>query len=91
MGFGKSKVVVKKEDPKEEVKEEPKDEAEVEEEKEEYLVIKELPVQPVRKYKDPKTGKVVNLLTSEEALTAIANDDALEGMDDYFKNLTGGL
>ena len=35
-------------------------------------VVKELPMQPIRKYKD-ENGQIVNLITIEEALNLIVN------------------
>lgn len=55
-------------------------------EEEEFMVVKELPVQQVRKVKDEKTGKVTNLVTTEEALSNLINQS-----DKNFEDLTGGL
>lgn len=41
--------------------------------KERWVVVKELPLQPMRKYKDEETGEIVNLITIEEYLTEQAN------------------
>ncbi len=49
---------------------------------EKYLVVKELPTQVVRKYKDEETGEITHLITMEEALT---------DMENHFRGLTGGL
>ncbi len=53
---------------------------------EEYLVVKELPVQQARQIKDEKTGKITNLLTTEEALTSL-----ISKVDKGFEGMTGGL
>lgn len=59
-----------------------------EDEEEDYLdlertmVVKELPMQPIRKHKDEKSGVVTNFVTTEEALSDMTNN---------FKKLTGGL
>ncbi len=93
MVFGKQKLVkkvnkeeeeVEEEQPGEEVKEPVDEEAEEQEQEaeEEYLVLKELPVQPIRKYKDPETGETKNLITVEESLTNIEN---------HLRKMTGGL
>ncbi len=50
--------------------------------KEEYLVVKELPVQQVRSFLDEETGVTMKYLTIEESLTR---------MENKFKELTGGL
>ncbi len=59
-----------------------KPEPKEQEPEEEWMVVKELPTQPVRKYKDEETGVVTNFLTIEEALT---------DMENKFRTLTGGL
>ncbi len=90
MGFGKSKLVEKEVEKETEEKEigevieEPQelDGESSEEPEEEYLVVKELPVQPIKSYKDPETGKVTNLSTMEESLTNIEN---------HLRKITGGL
>lgn len=98
MGFQEPTVIKKQKKVKEEKEEEESaedliendeeestEEESTEEEQEpeqEYLVLKELPVQPVRTYKDPETGKVTNLSTMEESLTNIEKE---------LKKLTGGL
>ena len=43
-------------------------------EKHRWVVVKELPVQPVRDMKD-KDGTIVHFITTEEALTTIMNED----------------
>ncbi len=49
---------------------------------EQYLVLKELPVQEVRSYFDEETNTTTKVLTIEEAMTQMTNE---------FKKLTGGL
>ncbi len=46
------------------------------------LVVKELPLQPVRKHKDKETGITTNFMTIEESLTQIQKD---------LSKLAGGL
>lgn len=41
--------------------------------KERVLVVRELPTQEVNRVKDDKTGKIVRLMTIEEALTELLN------------------
>lgn len=45
------------------------------------MVVKELPLQPVRKHKDEETGIITNFITIEESLT---------NMEKYFSDLSGG-
>lgn len=40
-----------------------------------YLVVKELPTQPVRQTKDPETGALTTFITIEEALTNLIGGD----------------
>lgn len=42
-------------------------------EKPEYVVVAQLPTQMINTYRDQKTGKVVKLMTIEEALSKIIN------------------
>jgi hypothetical protein len=63
------------EKPIEEVEEEKKEEPEIQMEekpKEKILVVKELPTQPIRQFKN-EGGEVVRLITVEEALTEFIN------------------
>ena len=39
--------------------------------KNKYLVVKELPVQPVRQTKNEETGELTTFITIEEALTSL--------------------
>lgn len=41
--------------------------------KERIQVVKELPMAPLRRWKDPKTGEITNFITVEEALDEIIN------------------
>jgi len=75
------KVVRKKEEPEEvEEYESPADELEeayldlTPQLEEQTMVVKELPVQPIRKHKDSKTGITTNFITMEEAITSIENN-----------------
>jgi len=79
MKFGK-----KKKDPvkKVEYKDEPEDENPMKkmaeekenETKERFVVVKELPREPVRQVK-AEDGSIVNLITTEEALTKFINEE----------------
>jgi len=59
------------EEPVEEKKQEVKKPVKKEKPKEEVMVVKELPMQPVRQVEDPTTGIITNFVTIEEALTKL--------------------
>lgn len=88
MGFLRSKKKKKVEEveevPEEEMEEEESEDLEDEEEveevkpskkKERFMVVKELPVQPIRQIEDPNTGDLINLKTMEEAFTDLMNGE----------------
>lgn len=60
--------------PEEETTKEEPEETKPEEKEEYWQVVKELPVQPVRRHVDEETGVVTNFLTTEEALTKILGE-----------------
>ncbi len=60
---------------KEVVQKEPKvEETKTEEPKEYIQVVKEIPVQEIRRHLDKKTGVITNFITIEEALTKIMGE-----------------
>ncbi len=63
MGF-----IKKKEEKVEEKKE-------IEEPTREFRVVKELPMQPVKEYKDEEQNKIITFLTWEEAMEMILNQE----------------
>jgi len=70
------------EEPEEEVEDSPTDEEEEVPEidpkiKERIVVVKELPVQPVRSYVE-KDGTVINMITVEEALSKLFESESSE-------------